>query len=65
MFGIVSVPDLKPTPAWIAFSTARGLYWKRYTRRMRSGGETMFGSAHPHTLRYIEVKQKRLKEEES
>ena len=37
----VSVPDPKPTPAWIAFSIARGEYWKRYMRRMRSGDETI------------------------
>jgi len=44
MAELVSVPDPKPTPAWIAFSIARGeglgLDWKRYTCRMRSGDET-------------------------
>ena len=38
---LVSVPDPKPTPARIAFSIARGEYWKRYTRRMRSGDKTI------------------------
>ena len=38
-FCLVSVPDPKPTPAWIAFSIARG---KRYTCWMRSGNETKF-----------------------
>ena len=32
---IVSVPDPKPTPVQIY-----SVYWKRYTRRMRSGDET-------------------------
>ena len=35
---LLSVPDPKPTPARIAFSIARG---ERYTRRMRSGDETV------------------------
>ena len=35
---LVSVPDPKPTPVRIAFSVT--LYWKRYTRRMRSGDKT-------------------------
>ena len=37
-WGVVSVPDPKPTPAQIGFSIA--LYWKQYTHRMRSGDET-------------------------
>ena len=41
--GLVLVPDPKPTPVRIAFSIARALYWKRYTRRMRSGDETRGG----------------------
>ena len=51
IYTLVSVPDPKPTPVWIAFSIARGeglgLYWKRYTRRMRSGDETIYTVA-PH-----------------
>ena len=41
--GLVSVPDPKPTPAQIAFSIAHGLYWKQYTRRMRSEDKTIPG----------------------
>ena len=36
---LVSVPDPKPTPARIAFSIPRGLYWKWYMRRMRSASQ--------------------------
>ena len=37
LYWLVSVPDPKPTPARIAFSI-----WKQYTRRMRSGDETIY-----------------------
>ena len=42
--GIVSVPDPKNQPQRGSLSVSRTLYWKQYTRRMRSGDETTCGT---------------------
>lgn len=50
--GLVSVPEPKPTPARIV---SRALYWKWYTRRIRSGDETI--SSEDHSTKLLPLKR--------